>query len=246
MHTPGILRPAYRIYRWAWAGLDLVYPPHCGGCDSPGARWCNNCQENTLQIHPPVCVCCGQSDSSGGLCPGCRAKAPAYTALRSWAFFEGSLRHALHRLKYDGDMALGEVLVRPLIRMYFELGWQVDLVVPVPISLARRTQRGYNQAALLAWPLALSCGLEYQPKALIKVRDARSQVGLSMSERFKNVSGVYQAQDQLVQSKVILVVDDVMTSGATMQACAAAILAAGGRNVYGLTLARVGAPAELQ
>jgi competence protein ComFC len=163
MNTPGMERPAYRIYRWAWAGLDLVYPPHCGGCGSPGARWCIDCQENTFQIQPPVCVCCGSSQSSGGLCLDCRAEAPSYTALRSWAVFEGPLRDALHRLKYKGDMALGEVLARPLIRMYFELNWPVEVVVPVPIGLARRAQRGYNQAALLAWPLALRCGLEYQP-----------------------------------------------------------------------------------
>jgi competence protein ComFC len=244
MNPPGIIRPAYRIYRWAWAGLDLVYPPHCGGCDNPGARWCTDCQKNTLQIHPPVCACCGQSQTTDGLCLGCQAKAPSYTAMRSWAVYEGSLRNALHRLKYKGDMALGEVLARPLIRMVIELSWLVDLVVPVPISLARRAQRGYNQAALLAWPLALSCGLEYGPKALLKTRDIRSQVGLDLAQRYENVSGAYQAQAQMVKDKVVLVVDDVATSGATMQACSKALLAAGSRQVYGLTLTRAGVPAE--
>jgi len=153
------------------------------------------------------------------------------------------LRNALHRLKYYGDMALGEVLARPLIQMVLDFKWPVDLIVPVPIGLARRAQRGYNQAALLAWPLALSCGMEYQSKALLKVRDVRTQVGLTIAQRYENVAGAYQAQAHLVKGKSVLVVDDVTTSGATMQACSAALLAASSSRVYGVTLARAGAPA---
>jgi ComF family protein len=135
-------------------------------------------------------------------------------------------------------MALGDILARPMIRMFQETSWHVDLVVPVPGSLARRKKRGYNQASLLAFPVALSIGLAYRPNALIKVRDTRTQVGLSPSERRQNVAKAFLGRKELIAGKRVLVVDDVTTSGATMEACAAALLDQGASQVYGLTLAR--------
>lgn len=231
-------RPAYRLYRWAWAELDLLYPPVCGGCSQPGARWCAACQAATHTIPPPVCEKCGRSLPNLGVCSACRANPPAYTALRSWAAFEGPLRLALHRLKYGGDMALGEALARPLIDAYRQYEWEIDLATPIPLGASRRQQRGYNQAALLAWPLALSSGLPYTPKALAKVRDTPTQVGLNLDERQANVAGAFQASRALVVGKTVLIVDDVTTSGATIQAASLALLEEGARRVYGLTLSR--------
>jgi ComF family protein len=148
------------------------------------------------------------------------------------------LRNALHRLKYNRDIALGEILARPMIRILGLTTWKVDLVVPVPISLSRRSERGYNQAALLARPLALFYGLEYRPKALIKSRETRSQVGLTVEERKANVHDAFFAEQRLVKGKNILVVDDVTTSGATLNACAQVLRIAGAQEVYCLTLAR--------
>ena len=232
------LRPAYRLYRWAWAGLDLVYPPHCSGCGRPGSRWCVECQSALRWVLSPVCESCGQSLSQSGLCLDCQLALPPYTALRSVAFFEGTLRQALHRLKYAGDLALGEALACHLIQKYQQMDWGVELVVPVPLGIAREAERGYNQAALLAWPLALSVGLIYRPSALIKARETRSQVGLGFVERRLNIAGAFRADPTIVHGKTVLVVDDVTTSGATLQACAEALLAAGCDQVYGLTLAR--------
>jgi competence protein ComFC len=237
-------RPVYRFYRWAWSELDLLYPPLCGGCGKPGARWCVECQANARPVPQPLCERCGRSQPDGRLCSWCRASLPAFTALRAWAVFEGPLRQALHRLKYAGDIALGDVLAQPLIQTYQQLAWPVDLAVPVPIGRARRRQRGYNQAALLAWPVALNSGLIYRSRALTKVRDTPSQVGLNPSQRYENVAGAYQAHAALVSGKSVLLVDDVTTSGATMQACSTALLAAGARQVYGLTLARAVHPPD--
>lgn len=252
MNTPGwerILerslfraRPAYRLYCWAWAGLDLLYPPSCGGCDTPGTRWCTACQDNTLTIKHPLCEICGQSLPKAGRCPACTQQPPAYRGLRSWAIFGGPLRHAIHRLKYEGDLALGEALARPMIELLKNLAWKLDLVVPVPMSAGRRAQRGYNQAALLAWPVALGCSVAYKAAALRKVRDTRSQVGLNINERHQNVSGAYAAEARWVQGRSVLVVDDVTTSGATLQSCTGALLEAGAAQVYGLTLARAAHP----
>jgi len=125
-----------------------------------------------------------------------------------------------------------------MIRSLSFTAWKVDLVVPVPISLSRRSERGYNQAALLARPITLCFGLEYRPQALEKSRETRSQVGLSLEERQTNVHGAFFAEHRIVEGKNILVVDDVTTSGATLNACAQALRLAGAKEVYCLTLAR--------
>ncbi len=232
------LNLVYRLYHWAWTGLDLLYPPHCGGCNKSGARWCGICQNRVSYLRPPLCVKCGRMVLQVGLCPNCRLNSPPYQALRSWAFYEGALRNAIRRLKYAGDMALGEILSHPLIQMLRELNWQIEIVTPVPQGHIRQETRGYNQAALLAFPLALNFRLAYRPEVLVKVRETRSQVGLSLAERFENVAGVFKANPKIAKGKTILVIDDVTTSGATMQACGSALMDAGASLVYSLTLAR--------
>ncbi len=129
---------------------------------------------------------------------------------------------------------MGEVLSRPLIQMLREFRWPVDLVTAVPVGVARRAERGYNQAALLAWPLANSCSLPYQSRALVKSRETRTQVGLNRMERRQNVEMAYQARREFVAGKNILVIDDVATSGATLDACTKALLDAGANQVFGL------------
>jgi competence protein ComFC len=231
-------RPAYRLYRWAWAGLDMVYPPHCSGCGKPGSRWCEACQSEMHWVLPPFCDCCGKSNSHPGLCAACQAELPPYAAVRSVAVFDGALREALHRLKYAGDIPLAEALACHLIELYRRQPWEVDLVVPVPSGVTHRAQRGYNQAALLAWPLALACNLSYRPNALNKARETRSQVGLNFAERHENIAGAFQADPRIVTGKSVMIVDDITTSGATLHNCAASLLSSGCERVYGLTLAR--------
>ena len=118
------------------------------------------------------------------------------------------------------------------------MDWQVDLVTPVPIGLARRKQRGYNQAALLAFPLALAIGKPFRSQALVKARETPSQVGLTAAQRRENVAQAFQANTKIVAQKSVLIIDDVTTSGATIEACCMALIRAGARQVYGLTLAR--------
>lgn len=231
-------RTAYRLYQLVWNSLDWLFPPRCGGCGQSGSRWCLDCQQKTRRVLPPICPRCGQPQPKDGLCQKCRQAAPKFQALRSWGVFEGPLRNALHRLKYRRDIALGEVLARHLIHMLEGLDWVIDLVVPVPLGLARQAERGYNQAALLAKPLALGCNLDYNPGSLLKVRNTPSQVGLSFDQRWVNVAGSFEAIPDQVAGKKLLVVDDVVTSGATLNACAVALLASGASQVYAMTLAR--------
>jgi ComF family protein len=119
-----------------------------------------------------------------------------------------------------------------------ELGWEVDHVVPIPLGDGRKAERGYNQVALIGIPLALSLGFRYLPDGLRRIRDTRSQVGLESAERLENVRGAFLARRELVQNQALLLLDDVTTTGATLEAAAEALLNGGARQVYALTLAR--------
>jgi len=232
-------RPAYTIYRWLWTGFDWLFPPICGGCEQVGMRWCAECQAATPKITPPFCKTCGSAVvDRDDLCTRCHESPPSFSALRSWTKFAGPVRNAIHRLKYQRDIAMGEMLARPLIQLVMEEDWDIDLVVPVPLSVARKIERGYNQAALLARPLVLATGWSYQPGALKRTKETKSQVGLTLSERHSNVSGAFMATRDWVAGKHILLIDDVTTSGATLESCSRALRAAGALEVYCVTIAR--------
>lgn len=229
----------YQAYRWLWTSLDWLYPPRCGGCNKAGARWCAECAGVTRLIGQDICQRCGNPLLiPGQSCLRCQVQAPAYRELRSWAIYEGPIKKAIHRLKYQGDVALGEIMARPLIGYLKSLAWPVDILMPVPAGRRRKQDRGYNQAALLARPVALGCGIPYRSTALRKIKEIRSQVGLGREERRSNVAGAFQANPKLVKSLIVLIIDDVTTSGATIEACASALLTAGATGVYGLTLTR--------
>lgn len=231
-------RVIYLLYQRLWAALDWFYPPNCAGCEASGNRWCLRCQKQLILLPLNVCECCGRPVRINGLCSLCKERRPEYNALRSWAFFGNPLRQAIHRLKYRRDLALGELFSRPLIELFESYNWQVDIVVPVPLSVARFTERGYNQSALLARPISIAKGIKYLPNALQRIRETRSQVDLSLEERWKNVDRAFKAIPKIVTGKKILLVDDVTTSGATMNACSTALKSAGAKSIYGLTLAR--------
>ncbi len=148
------------------------------------------------------------------------------------------MRSALHRLKYRRNMALGEALARPLAAFAAAQGWSVDLVAPIPLGRQRLQERGYNQVALFAWPMAVFNGWPYDPGAVRRCRETRSQVGLSAAERRENMRDAFWADSSRLRGKTVLLVDDVATTGATLSACAQAVLAAGARQVLALTLAR--------
>ena len=227
-----------RLNHWLWGGLDWLFPPVCGGCGRRGFRWCPDCQKQVIRVPEPVCQYCGLPLARPGLCLTCTDSPPPYEAIRSWVVFEGPIRHAIHTLKYGRNAALGDALAPHLAGYACKLGWQVDLVVPVPLGRQRMKERGYNQVGLLALPLAALQGWRYSPKVLIRTRETRSQVGLSPLERKENISGAFRAEPALAAGKAILLVDDVVTTGATLSACSEALVKAGTRMIYALTLAR--------
>jgi competence protein ComFC len=176
--------------------------------------------------------------SHPGLCTICIDSYPPYAALRSWVVFEGPIRQALHSLKYRRNVALGDTLAHYLAEYVRKLGWRADMVVPVPLGRQRLKERGYNQAGLLAMPLSITQNWYYSPQVVVRVRETRSQVGLSAIERRENLSDAFHADSAGVAGKVILLMDDVATTGATLAACSHAIMKAGAKSVYALTLAR--------
>lgn len=232
--------PAFRIYQLAWSALDWLYPPECGGCGQPGSRWCPVCQAGAQVIGVDICPICGQQQAAGEVCRQCAKNHPAFLAIRSWAVYQGTLREAIHRLKYKHDIALAEALAVHLIEVYNRMQWTVDLITAVPLGSKRLLERGYNQAGMLARPLALYNRKTFAPDAIRRIRETDSQVRLGPSERRANVQNAFEANTSLVSGKMVLVIDDVTTTGATIESCAQALRGAGAAGVYGLTLARAG------
>lgn len=240
-YPPGITSlPVEKLYQFFWVALDWLYPPFCAGCNQPGSLWCTNCQTASHPFSQKlVCAHCGQLlRSSQRICTSCRNHPPPYVAMRSWAAFSGPLREAIHSLKYRQNMGLGAPLALHLIDLLQQLNWQFDLIVPVPLSSQRLAERGYNQASLLARPIAFALHKPFLPQALLRIRNTASQVGLSSAERKINVHGAFTAKPSRVSHRSILLVDDVTTTGATLAACTQALLDAGAHRVYALTLAR--------
>jgi ComF family protein len=158
--------------------------------------------------------------------------------VRSVFYFEDGLREAIHRLKYRGCTALAEPLGAEMAAYWLRNEVPVDVVVPVPLHGARLGERGHNQAGLLAREFVRVTGLALDEKTLARIRATASQVGLSASERKENVRGAFRCRDGLLSGKRVLLVDDVFTTGATLDAAAAALYDGGVSAVEGLTLAR--------
>lgn len=172
----------------------------------------------------------------------CRVCHPEPTSrlegIRALGYFEGPLRRVVHGFKYNRRAELADPLAALLARSLDNDPLAVDLLVSVPLHPDRRRARGYNQAALLAAELARRARIPLAEEALVRLRATRPQLGLSAAQRRENVRGAFQARSELVRGKTILLIDDVTTTGATLEACAQALLQAGARRVRGLVLAK--------
>jgi len=174
------------------------------------------------------------------LCGYCRRGAFQFERARSFGYYEGALREILQHYKYRGlrplARPLGQRLAQTLERLQ---GGTWDLVLPVPLHRNRERQRGFNQAGLLAEQVGKLFGIRMGGKDCVRVRDTPPQAGLRAAERRKNVKGAFAVpQPERVRGLRVLLVDDVLTTGATADACARALLEAGAKGVAVLTLAR--------
>ena len=172
------------------------------------------------------------------VCAKCRSNPPAYQMMRSWAVFDSPIQNGLHTMKYRGNIAFGESLALQMLDFVRSLRWPIDILIPVPLGKKRLKERGYNQVGLVARPLAYQMSWMYEPEALRKTRETRSQVGLSAVQRSENVQNAYQPDTRTVKQRNILLMDDVATTGSTISACTETLLAVGAKEVYVLTIAR--------
>lgn len=229
----------YRINHWINKGIDLLFPPRCAVCAKTGSRFCASCyQQSTFMQSIPHCTNCGDLLMKAGICTRCHSSQPAFEALCSLLLFEGTAQKVIHRLKYKNDLLLGETMADQMLGKILEKNWDIDDVCPIPLSKQRQRERGYNQAALLAVPLAAQLGLPCRRKWLYRKRHTPTQIGLDRSQRALNVEEAFSAVAMQVEGRTILLVDDVITTGATMQAAAFALKAAGAAAVYGASYAR--------
>jgi len=243
----------------AVAALDLLFPAFCPVCAEPlgaGRRdpLCGRCFAAIPLLPPPVCGGCGLPVPDGcGLpvapvdarrapvsrCAACLAQPPPWDWARAAAAYAGTARDALHALKFEGKRALarplGDLIVEPC---RVAAGGDVEAIVPVPLGRGRERARGYNQAALLAERLARGVGGPVRTRWLARSRETAEQSGLGATARAANVRGAFVASTSAAGRSVV-VVDDVLTTGATVAECARALRRAGARRIGVLAVARV-------
>lgn len=218
--------------------LDLFFPRWCIGCGKEGDYICGSCREKLPAITPPICPVCGRPQSRGAICRSCSNDSPEIDGIRSPFIFEGVIRQAIHELKYRNLRALAPTLAGFLHDYVKENPVTGDVLVPVPLHRKRQRERGYNQSALLAKELGRLTGLPVVTGCLARQSHALPQArSAGITERRKNVSDAFACLDGRLRDKGVLIIDDVSTSGATLNACAGVLKSAGVTTVWGLTLA---------
>jgi len=231
--------------------LDLVLPPRCLSCGElvadPGAL-CGSCFAAVRFITAPLCDRCGapfpdpQDDADGTppLCATCHGAPPAFDRARAVLAYDDHSRALLLAFKHADRTDAAQPLAAWMARAGAGLLAQTDLIVPVPLHRWRLWKRRYNQAALLAGALARMSGRPWDPLVLHRARSTPPQGGLGRAGRRANVRGAFRvARPDRVAGRRVLLVDDVLTTGATVEECAHVLRRAGARGVDVLTLARV-------
>lgn len=199
---------------------DLIFPPVCGHCGRVDEKFCLPClnalENAAVELH--------------------LEKISPTFLIASSGLHADILQNAVISLKYDRGFAVAPLLAARICTMLAQLNWTIDIVAPVPLHTSRLQERGYNQAKEISSKVAEQLTLPHQPEALERIRNTRSQVELNRTERLLNMGDAFIAQANMVSGKTLLLIDDVFTTGATLSACAAAALAAGASNVYGMTI----------
>jgi ComF family protein len=231
---------------WALAALDLVFPALCPVCDATlgeGRRdpLCGSCWSAIPRLTSSGCPRCGAPLAAGdsSACGACLADPPSWDWARAAAEYAGVVREAIHAFKFQGRRALARPLAGLILAQCGDaLAGDVSALVPVPLASAREQERGYNQAALLAEAVGAGTTVAVRPRWLARVRATLAQSDLGAADRRANVRGAFVASPAAAGHHVV-VVDDVLTTGATAAECARAVRAAGAARVGVLTVARV-------
>jgi ComF family protein len=243
------------ILRDALDGLAAVLlPAPCRICDQPLSRAtripvCESCLASFERIADPMCQCCGRprpvamaAATVAPLCRLCRDEVYGFDCARSFAVYNDALGTAIVLLKYEQVTRMGHWFAERLEETLAAHGngFRPDVVVPVPLHPERLRERGYNQAEMMARPLARRLRLDLRAYLLVRTRPRPPQLVLSRTERWRSVRGAYATHERAKVDKLrVLLVDDVLTTGATLDACSRVLRRAGAAAVMGLTVARV-------
>jgi ComF family protein len=236
--------------------FSVLFPSDCRLCDTPlnnisRIPVCSECLAAIAPVREPQCLVCGgrlfsaQLLMGDGRCQNCRDCEPEFGRAVSFGEHEGDLRSLVHLLKYESVIPVASVLGRMLASAIAELlpgcGDTPPLIVPVPLHKSKRSERGFNQAELIARAAVkrLPQPIEVAAGVLVRQRATISQVGLSREQRIANMSDAFRVRDpRRVQGRTVIVVDDVMTTGTTLSECARVLKKAGAERVWAATVAR--------
>jgi len=225
--------------------VDIIFPPHCQICgEIASSGLCRTCSESFKSLEPPLCeICSAPIDSAQPftLCGRCRDFRPAYD--RAWSLFvyDGEVKKAVLDFKYNGVSRLysvfGELISERLKKELKDI--KIDAVVAVPLHPSREKSRGYNQALLLARSSASLLSLPMLESELVRIRHTDFLADLGRKERYASLEGVFSLQNKIsLTGKNILLVDDIMTTGATFHQCSRILKEGGASHIYGITVAR--------
>jgi ComF family protein len=247
------LRGALRAWRGAWKhtarlALDIALPTLCVACREPvdGDGVCANCWAKLSFIAPPYCPRLGipfiYDPGPGLLSMEAIANPPAYTRARAAVRYDDVARTLVHALKYQDRTDLAPAMGRWMARAGRELLTDADMLIPVPLHWRRAWSRRYNQSGALARVIERQSGVKIASEALRRVRPTQQQIGLTRAQRASNVQGAFKVaphRQSEIQGRRVILVDDVLTTGATVDACARALLRAKAASVDVLVFARV-------
>jgi ComF family protein len=228
--------------------VDMAYPPktRCLSCGNPLKNYneyyiCNYCKTSLPFISGFICKKCGrpleEETNSDGLCGECAMRVTYFDEAAAVFEFSGAIQDMLHRLKYEGETDIASSIGKFMAWKLKKENWHIDVIAPVPLHTDRMKERGFNQSYLLASTIGWECGIDVSEGLLKRKRYTESQVSLSRLERIFNVKDAFDASESEIEGKSVLVVDDIMTTGSTLNECSKAIRGYSPKNVYCLAAA---------